>query len=138
MSLQSLNLDYPKQWLNARVNNIWVDNRLILPKNTSPVVQGAMGATVPVTSEHGFITTAALNYANGVSQQFQITCPTLLVNDTVLINYRSYTGGLPANGIPYIIVAQVLNGACNINIGNMGTNAMAGAVTFEYLIIHNS
>jgi hypothetical protein len=56
MSLQSLNLNYPKKWLNARVNNIQVDNKLILPKNVTPTVQlGSVTANVTVTSEHGLL-----------------------------------------------------------------------------------
>jgi hypothetical protein len=144
MSLQSLNLNYPKAWENARVNNLQVDNKLILPRNLTPYAQVAPGTLNIIGNEkHFYISyTQGAAIAPGLVQSITVNNTSLLSSDDCVISsVYGFTGTWGTEGCPLVIVDTIGTGSFRVHVVNAGLAAIplpAKTIIMEFLIINNS
>ena len=137
MALQSLFQNAPKQWLNARLNNLEIDNKLILARNSTPFTGTT---TITANIPHGYIKcTMAIAIIPGASQTLTFTNSSINLGDTVLLIPFGYSGIWSTNGLPYAYVSSVTAGQCIIKICNSSDSSnlpLNSEYTFEFLVMN--
>jgi hypothetical protein len=90
---------------------------------------------VPITTNAGNVTTFSLTNATTVSTVFTLTGSVVLSTSQVMLTNVAYSGVPLTNGIPLVYATSVTTGVATITVSNYGVNALAGTVSFNYIIV---
>jgi len=90
---------------------------------------------VPVTTNAGSVTTQSLTTATTATTVFTMTGAVFLSSSQVMLTDVAYSGTPLTNGIPVMYATSVVAGTATITVANYGANALAGTLTFNYIIV---
>jgi hypothetical protein len=79
----------------------------------------------------GNLTTAA----DAISAAFAVTNSFVGTASTVIAQVVAYTGTIVTNGVPVAVVSGIGSGTFNVQILNVGTAALAGTVTINFIVM---
>lgn len=96
----------------------------------------SLTTAVATTTPAGEITPfASLSTGVGLAETgFNVTNPLVTADSIILANVTDYTGTIGANGLPQVIVDNIVAGSFQLVICNGGVNVLAGAVKVSYAI----
>lgn len=107
---------------------------VIVPKESYTQLTSATTA-VPIETTVGTVTTFALTTATTASTVFTLTGDMILADSVVMLTPVAYSGVPLTAGIPMLFATSVAEGIATITISNAGANALAGTMTFNYMVV---
>ena len=96
----------------------------------------SLTTTVATTTPAGEITPfASLTTGVGLAETgFTVTNSFVTADSIILANVTDYTGTIGTNGLPQVIVDNIVAGSFQLVLCNGGANVLAGAVKIGYTI----
>ncbi len=119
---------------DSNVDNINVGDRLKMKLNVGQQLNTA-SSSVTVNGPSVSVTTVGLTTASGASESFTLNNSHLSSLNNTQITLVGYGGEPVTNGVPYVYLDSLSNGSVNVNVVNLGTAALAGAVTVHIMSI---
>jgi hypothetical protein len=104
---------------------------------TKGSVTQATNITTAVTlnTPSGIITTLTATTAATSDTTFTVNNSSVTTSSIVNVNILSYSGDIGTNGFPVVVANNVVAGAFDITIGNIGAAALSGTFTIGFTVV---